>query len=259
MIFEPTETREFDVRRVGRLAHTARGNPFIECETSIGTVAFWGGRSMDNLRAIQGQTPPFRVRCDCRPPTANFPSHALWVPETARIEFLGAEDFRRGQPSTTPQPKSSASPLATSGDRPILYIVSCTKAKIWDDDAFLPPYVQAQEAYRGRTVRTWLASTECKNAARWLFLSAKYGFIEPDHPISNYDVTFSDPASGPITDEYLRAQVQCQRRWQDRVLLRDFRTVYVWSDSGTYEQKVRVAFEPVGAQIVRLTSLTAVK
>jgi hypothetical protein len=74
MAFEPTEIRDFDVLKVGPLQRTRKGNPFIECETSLGTVAFWGGRSVDNLGAIQSQTLPFKIRCGCRPPMPNFPA-----------------------------------------------------------------------------------------------------------------------------------------------------------------------------------------
>ena len=72
---------------------------------------------------------------------------------------------------------------------------------------------------------------------------------------AKYDVSFGDPASGPMPDDALRAQIRGQRRWHDRVPLRDFRTVYVWSESATYEQKTRNAFQGVDAAIVRLTKL----
>jgi hypothetical protein len=258
MVFEPTGTREFEVRRIGAVRGTQ--NQFIECETSIGTVAFWSGAvSSANVRAIGGRTPPFRVRCGCRPPSARFADqHTLWVPEIAQVEFLQDDDLPTYTRVDDPIAPAGGAVIAGTS-LAVLYVVNCTKAKIWDDDPLAPSYVPAQTAYRGRTVREWLTSEECRHAARWLFLSARYGFIEPDHPIGVYNVTFSEPASGPISDESLRAQVHGQHRWHDRVPLRDFRTVYVWSESAMYEHKAGVAFKPVGAHIVPLQGLTALR
>ena len=46
-------------------------------------------------------------------------------------------------------------------------------------------------------------------ADRWLILSAKYGFIDPDFVIpENYDVTFKDPGTNPISIDRLREQVR---------------------------------------------------
>ena len=73
MAFEPTEIREFDVLQVGLLQRTDKENPFIECETSLGTVAFWVVAQLDNFGAIQSRTPPFRIR-SVRPPNAKLPN-----------------------------------------------------------------------------------------------------------------------------------------------------------------------------------------
>lgn len=95
-----------------------------------------------------------------------------------------------------------------------LVIVGCTKHKVWDDDPSVPAYVPARKAYTGSSLPGWvIQGRDEPSGARWLFLSAKYGFIEPDHPIAAYDVTFSDPESGPISVDSLRAQVQHQVRW----------------------------------------------
>ncbi len=137
----------------------------------------------------------------------------------------------------------------------VLHIVSCTAHKIWRDDPDAPSYVAAKEAYRGRTMRDWLASKESHAGVRWLVLSAKYGFIEPDHPIADYNVTFDDPDTGPISSASLRAQVLGQARWPDKMPLRRFRTVLVHG-SATYLHAAEEAFMGV-AEVVRATSSAA--
>ncbi len=99
-------------------------------------------------------------------------------------------------------------------ERGTLVVVGCTKRKIWDDDPSAPLFVPARDAYTGPSLPEWVRQGRDEpSGARWLFLSAKYGFIEPDHPIGRYDVTFSQPASGPISSDSLRAQVRHQTRW----------------------------------------------
>ena len=248
MTFYATDERIFRITSVGEMKGTS--NFFIECSSDVGVVAFWGSvSSWENLKAIQARPTPFTIRCGIRSPSPKFPSHKYWVPETATIQFLDAE-------SSEPLPVTdvAASREETQSANP-LYVVTCTKRKIWQIDDSVAPYFPAQEAYRGDQVREWMASPRRAAAKYWLFLSAKYGFIEPEHPIGNYDVTFSVPASGPISDDYLKAQVMCQKRWNESVALRDFRTIYVWA-SEIYEEKTRIAFAGIkGAEVIRLTSL----
>lgn len=132
-----------------------------------------------------------------------------------------------------------------------LYIVSCTKEKIWDTEPGAARFVPARSAYLGAFVRNWLGSTQAETA-RWLILSARYGFIDPDQPICNYDVTFSDQATGPITDSALVAQAAHQRRWPDNRPLSQFKVVRVFA-SRDYLAKVRTAFEPLGAMVTAVT------
>ena len=121
----------------------------------------------------------------------------------------------------------------------VLVVVCCTKKKIWNEISYPPGrfYVPAQFAYRGPEFQRWM--TEDRFVAgriaegfRWVILSAKYGFIEPLHPIGNYDVAFEDergqPLNGPITEESLHAQATEQtRQWEDgfEAKLSDFKKV----------------------------------
>jgi hypothetical protein len=69
---------------------------------------------------------------------------------------------------------------------------------------------------------------------RWLILSAKYGFIEPDFTIpANYNVSFYDPEAIPTAE--LKGQVVSKR-------LDQFRTVGVLG-SDTYWQRAVEAFK----------------
>jgi len=132
-----------------------------------------------------------------------------------------------------------------------LYIVSCTKTKIWDQDPDAPKYVPAKDAYLGHKMKEWLQSQHYRQARYWLILSAKYGFIEPDQPIPYYDVTFGDDTTGPLSLDSLRAQVECQRFGQSGWRPTDFGRVEVWG-SDLYYKIVCSAFMRTPLQVVRI-------
>jgi hypothetical protein len=78
---QPTE---LEIRSVGHVQETARGNCYVECATNLGVVAFWGkSGNMSNITAIQSRTPPFGVKCGCIP--SNWQQHAMWVPEAVAV------------------------------------------------------------------------------------------------------------------------------------------------------------------------------
>lgn len=135
-----------------------------------------------------------------------------------------------------------------------LFVVACTKTKIWNEDPNVPPYVPAKYAYRGRKFREFIRwSKESKleeKGFRWIILSAKYGYIEPWHPITNYNVTFDNKETGPISDETLYSQVMYQRRWGTK-RLKDFKKV-ICVGSETYLAKIRKSFKDVGAEIIKM-------
>lgn len=134
----------------------------------------------------------------------------------------------------------------------VLFIVSCTERKIWDELSDAPVFVPARFAYRGDIFRKFLLWAEQNHLEergfRWLILSAKYGFIEPWHPICNYNVTFSDAETGPITDGTLYNQAMYQCRWGN-IKLRDFRKIIFFGNS-TYRDKICVAFKDAQTKIV---------
>jgi len=81
-----------------------------------------------------------------------------------------------------------------------LVIVPCGKSKIWDRKPDIGP-VQASDAYIGGPFKL-----NCQYAKlfgdRWLILSAKYGFVEPEFSIPRpYDISFKRKSSKPISNQ----------------------------------------------------------
>lgn len=89
----------------------------------------------------------------------------------------------------------------------VLVIVPCGKKKIWDIHPHAGP-CRAKDVYQGPLFKVCKEFAE-KFAERWVILSAKYGFIDPDFVIpENYDVTFNKPSTNPIGVEELRRQAK---------------------------------------------------
>ncbi|MEM2851555.1 MAG: hypothetical protein QXW18_07115 [Candidatus Bathyarchaeia archaeon] len=89
----------------------------------------------------------------------------------------------------------------------VLVVVSCGFKKIWDlqPDAGPKP---ARDAYVSAFFKTNREYAE-KFADRWVILSAKYGFIDPDSIIpENYNVTFKKPQTKPVSLEKLKEQIK---------------------------------------------------
>ncbi|MEM0096804.1 MAG: hypothetical protein QW660_09280 [Candidatus Bathyarchaeia archaeon] len=60
----------------------------------------------------------------------------------------------------------------------------------------------------------WLDENKLeKRGYKWVILSGKYGFIEPRHPISRYNVQLGDPDS--ISELTLKNQVMQKRWWKE--------------------------------------------
>src|SRR5205814_1690627 len=67
----------------------------------------------------------------------------------------------------------------------VLHVIECSKRKIWDlGTPSTSRFVPAKQAYLGDAIRSWLGDPRASNE-RWLILSARYGFIDPDQPIEN--------------------------------------------------------------------------
>ena len=89
-----------------------------------------------------------------------------------------------------------------------LCIVTCGKRKIWDKFPDTGP-TEARYVYIGPLAKKCMEYAERFYQTSWRILSAKYGFLLPDDVIPhNYNVSFSDPLTNPITVAELSAQVR---------------------------------------------------
>jgi hypothetical protein len=89
----------------------------------------------------------------------------------------------------------------------LLVVVPCGRSKVWDKHPETKE-VKASRTYSGAPFKVNKAFAE-KFAGKWMILSAKYGFIEPDFIIPrNYDVSFNKPQTRPISMSRLKQQAE---------------------------------------------------
>ncbi|MHA1506236.1 MAG: DUF6884 domain-containing protein [Candidatus Asgardarchaeia archaeon] len=140
--------------------------------------------------------------------------------------------------------KLSVSSTVETNNKRTLFIVACTKRKIWDLSEDAPKYVPASEAYVGTTMKRWLNSKESKKYP-WIIFSSKYGFIERDHPIRNYDIHFIN-SPGAVSEETLLRQIIYQKF--DEIRISSFNKVY-FVGSEDYFRKLKQVFARAGMEL----------
>ena len=87
----------------------------------------------------------------------------------------------------------------------ILVVVPCGLSKVWDNDPSRGS-VRAEAAYTGPPFKVNSGFAR-KVGDKWVILSAKYGFINPNFLIpESYNVTFKDPQTRPINVKHLKTQ-----------------------------------------------------
>lgn len=125
-----------------------------------------------------------------------------------------------------------------------LMVVPCGRSKIWRKNPRAGP-TRARDAYAGAPFKVNREYAEAFSD-KWVILSAKYGFIEPGFIIpEDYNVTFNDPTTNPISMEKLKEQVKDRLDKFNRV---------VALGSSIYANMVSEAFEGTGAQVLTLTA-----
>lgn len=88
-----------------------------------------------------------------------------------------------------------------------LCIVPCGMGKIWDKYPNAGPTI-ARYVYIGQFAVKCREYAETFYPASWCILSAKYGFLFPDDFVeANYNVTFSDLKTNPISLDTLAQQI----------------------------------------------------
>ena len=131
-----------------------------------------------------------------------------------------------------------------------LFVVNCTRMKIWDRARKLgfnvPRSMPAALAYHGRSFYEFqiLIRELEKSIGKeipWVILSAKYGFLLPNEAIEFYNVKFGDPDS--ISDEELAKQVES--KMINGRTLSSFRRVYVYTRNPLYYEKACKALKNV--------------
>jgi len=90
-----------------------------------------------------------------------------------------------------------------------LMIVQCGKQKKWNRYPDLGA-LRAAQAYTSSYFQKNLAYAK-RFGDRWMILSAKYGFLDPDDLIENYNVTFKKRSSNPISPSKLKEQVLAKK------------------------------------------------
>lgn len=89
----------------------------------------------------------------------------------------------------------------------LLIIIPCGAGKVWDSHPNRGPCL-AKDAYTGSPFKVNRKYAE-KFAERWVILSAKYGYINPDFVIpGDYNVTFKDQRTQPVSLSVLKEQVR---------------------------------------------------
>src|SRR5260370_33801740 len=115
-----------------------------------------------------------------------------------------------------------------------LVIVPCGKSKIWDRKPGIGP-TPARDAYTGNPFKLNREYAEVVGG-KWIILSAKYGFIQPEFRIENYNVTFNKKSSMPVSMSTLQAQIHANRLWDfDMIVVlggKQYRTVVEKAFSG---------------------------
>jgi len=114
----------------------------------------------------------------------------------------------------------------------LLVIISCGAAKIWKKNPAAGP-TPASEAYISSVFKVSKQYAE-KFGEKWLIISAKYGFIEPDFLIpENYDVKMGDEKSISVDELHRQIEEKGLNRFQQIEVI----------GSKNYYDTVRQAFE----------------
>ena len=190
-------------------------------DTGDGWVAYHLGREYENVENLKKASHFYKIGVSKLP-----------LPKYKNMAKEALEKIREKQNKVKP---IFTEPLNIKEKEEVLVVISCSKTKIWDRDKKTPIYISAQEVYQGLHFIKWIKEKrKLKQPFRWIILSAKYGFIEPYHPISNYDVTFDNKETGPISTETLINQAYYQRRWKDGKKLADFNEIFFVGSNSYY-------------------------
>lgn len=122
-----------------------------------------------------------------------------------------------------------------------LVIIPCGQGKIWDATPDAGP-VQAANAYTGAPFKVNREYAQ-RFADRWIILSAKYGFIDPDFIIPGpYNVTFKRRSPELVTLDILKQQASSMG-------LNAFKEI-IGLGGQEYRAMIHMVFQDAGATII---------
>jgi len=135
-----------------------------------------------------------------------------------------------------------------------LVVVPCGKAKVWEKNRRAGP-TRAEDAYIGAPFKVNKSYAKAVGK-RWVILSAKYGYIDPDFKIRGpYNVTFNDLKTTPISHPKLRRQVISKRLYQYRRVIALGGLQYREAVKATFPtSKVRLFFPTAGLPVGKAMS-----
>ena len=247
------------IQQIKNCRRKASREQAVEClkelflDTNDGMVAMALGEEFEERGDIVQAGRYYEKACELFP-MPQYKQKAVQKLENLRWERsrISEEDTHSQNDIPEAQKRDIGDDLLSKDPISTLIIVPCTKSKIWDISHDAPEFVPARSAYTGKSFRefiSWAERNEIeKKGFNWIILSGKYGFLEPWHPISFYDIAISDESAFPITDCALKNQAK-QIRWRrDRgegrrkVRLAQYENIVCVNCSEPYLEKIRLCF-----------------
>jgi hypothetical protein len=101
--------KKFRIEHRGEVGSTRNDNLYLETDTDVGTVAFWGKRNIDEVEAV-----PLPVAVECDVIDSNWPQHRFWVLERSEVSLQTVR--ATPAPAAALTAESAAPALAASAD-----------------------------------------------------------------------------------------------------------------------------------------------
>jgi len=142
-----------------------------------------------------------------------------------------------------------------------LYILPCSKTKIWDTNSRLEPLQPSGDVYKGQLHlkgKSFVKFYQTSDPA-YLILSAKYGFIYPETKIENYNETFK---SKKPDLKFLGDQIRKYCLYDTELVIVLGGSVYANVVRRVFKNSkicVPLQFMPIGMMLFALNNPTSVK
>ena len=133
----------------------------------------------------------------------------------------------------------------------LLNIVACSGAKVWskheDDKRSYPARITYQGVMFKQAVDCFKNfKNETGREPLWLILSAKYGLIEPDEKITNYNISFSEHKDRDSVIDI----AELLRQWEKKELGK-YSVIFVWGGEA-YVRRIEQILDKTGNKDAKL-------